>query len=32
LSEADLHVYIAEQWNHLRMACSHPSVIMAARG
>jgi len=30
-SEADLHVYIAEQWNHLRMACSHPSVIMAAR-
>ena len=30
-SEADLHVYLAEQWNHLRQACSHPSVIMAAR-
>ena len=31
-SEADLHAYVAEQWNHLRQACSHPSVLMAARG
>jgi hypothetical protein len=27
-SEADLHVYIAENWNHLRQACSHPTVSM----
>lgn len=27
-SEADLHVYLAENWNHLRQACSHPTVSM----
>jgi len=27
-SEADLRVYLAESWNHLRQACSHPSVTM----
>jgi recombinational DNA repair protein (RecF pathway) len=31
LSETDLHNYFAEQWDLLRQACSHPSVI-AARG
>ncbi len=25
-SEADMHVYLAEQWNQLRQACSHPTV------
>ncbi len=25
-SEADLHVYLAEHWSHLRKACTHPSV------
>jgi hypothetical protein len=27
-SEADLRVYLAESWNHLRQACTHPSVTM----
>ena len=30
-SKADLDVYLADQWNLLRQACSHPSVITAAR-
>ena len=25
-SEADLYVYLAEQWGHLRKACLHPAV------
>jgi hypothetical protein len=25
-SEADLHVFLAEHWGHLRQACTHPSV------
>ncbi|HEV7550660.1 MAG TPA: hypothetical protein VGP65_03205 [Candidatus Angelobacter sp.] len=25
-SVADLNVYLAENWNHLRQACTHPSV------
>jgi len=25
-SEADLYVYLAEQWDRLRQACSHPAV------
>jgi hypothetical protein len=25
-SEADLYVYLAEQWERLRQACSHPAV------
>lgn len=25
-SEVDLHVYLAEQWGHLRKACLHPAV------
>jgi len=29
-SEADLRVYLAENWNNLRQACSHPSVSMHA--
>lgn len=28
-SEADLYVYLAQQWNLLRQACSHPAVITA---
>lgn len=28
-SEADLAVYVAEQWDHLRKACSHPAVATA---
>lgn len=28
-SEADLHVYLAEQWNHLRQACPHRAVSRA---
>ena len=31
-SEADLQVYLAQQWDHLRQACSHPSIITAGRG
>jgi hypothetical protein len=27
-SEADLGVYMAENWNHLRQACTHPTVSM----
>lgn len=25
-SQAELHVFLAENWNALRQACSHPSV------
>ena len=25
-SEAELHVYLSQQWNLLRQACSHPAV------
>ena len=25
-SEADLHVYLAEHWGHLRKTCTHPTV------
>ena len=25
-SEADMHVYLAENWNRLRQACTHPSI------
>ena len=25
-SEADLHVYLAEHWGHLRKVCTHPTV------
>lgn len=28
-SEADMHVYLAENWNRLRQACTHPSVTTA---
>jgi hypothetical protein len=27
-SEADLHVYLAEHWGHLRKACTHPTVTV----
>ncbi len=27
-SEADLTVYLAENWNELRKACTHPSVTL----
>lgn len=27
-SEADMHVYMAENWGQLRRACSHPSISM----
>ena len=27
-AEVDMHVYLAENWNRLRQACTHPSVIM----
>ncbi len=27
-SEADMHVYLAEHWNHLRQACTHPTVAV----
>ena len=29
-SEAELRVYMAENWNQLRQACSHPTVSMHA--
>jgi len=29
-SEAEMHVYLAEQWGHLRRACTHPSVTLHA--
>lgn len=25
-SEAELHVYLAEHWDHLRKACTHPTA------
>jgi hypothetical protein len=25
-SEAELHVYLTEHWDHLRKACTHPMV------
>ena len=31
-SEADMRVYLAEQWNHLRQACSHPIVVISGQG
>jgi hypothetical protein len=27
-SEADLNVYLAEHWSHLRKACTHPTVTV----
>ena len=27
-AEADMHVYLAENWNRLRQACTHPSVTL----
>jgi hypothetical protein len=27
-SEADMHVYLAENWNRLRQACTHSSVTI----
>ena len=27
-SEVDMHVYLAENWNRLRQACTHPSVTI----
>ncbi len=30
-SEADLQAYLSQQWDRLRQACSHPSIIAAER-
>ncbi|MGC2698274.1 MAG: hypothetical protein WA738_20995 [Candidatus Angelobacter sp.] len=30
-SEADMHVFLAENWALLRKACTHPSVTMVQR-
>lgn len=27
-AEADMQVFLAENWNHLRQACTHPSVAL----
>jgi hypothetical protein len=27
-AEADMQVYLAENWNRLRQACTHPSVTL----
>jgi hypothetical protein len=27
-SQADLNVYLAENWGHLRKACTHPTVTV----
>jgi hypothetical protein len=27
-AEADMHVYLAEHWDHLRQACTHPTVTL----
>jgi len=27
-AEADMQVFLAENWNHLRQACTHPSVTL----
>jgi hypothetical protein len=30
-AEADLQVYLAEHWGHLRKACTHPTVMTLRR-
>ena len=29
-AEADMHVFVAENWNRLRQACTHPSCTGAS--